>query len=641
MITEILSTFFGFVFFLLPGLLLCYLLFPRTDLVKRLVYSLTLSVSVSLIAGIFLYFLNLFSFMNLILVLTIFSIFTLFLMIILELLSVESCRKYATSFNKDIFYLLLFSIAGSLWRKKFFDSIPNKTDSYSYAFHFVGGNVPNLGYYTGMASDRVGYIGTKILGAIFQFFSLTSDYLQAFIITFLFLGFIYIVFRKYRADRKMAYLGVALMAFGPIELFYLTASACGHPLAYISLFPLFLFFKSKDNNLFWVSLLLAIAMMFTYYTASITMLLASVSFAFALFLKYFIYRGTILGGLKESLKSRKFWGFICIALILALFVYLGSAMGDYSLGRAGDNTDNQQAIKTIENQFLGEASDSQIMLASTSGDNSKLLTSIPTNYKDPSILGFSAIRWQIIFFFLCGLTFIAYLIFKKNFSDENLDLLLCLVPVLVISYGFFHVNLAARIFDYFAFFGLLVLRTPAKTFKIFFVLSLIFIVITGFGVAHDKKVFFELSDAEINGATEISNNFTGKIFADQPFANQLIMNGYYQVTGASDKDWLVKALFYQNNRFTFRDAIKRLNNSGVSYIAITQRMQNHYVLMVNYPQKAIVNFELYEKYLDKIYDNGDVRIYSTSQFYLFPPEEDSLYGPRNESLGNKQSFVKI
>jgi hypothetical protein len=104
----------------------------------------------------------------------------------------------------------------------------------------------------------------------------------------------------------------------------------------------------------------------------------------------------------------------------------------------------------------------------------------------------------------------------------------------------------------------------------------------------------------------------GKIFSDIFFANQLISNGYYNVTGADDNDILVYSLFYQSNPSIFLDAIKTLDiDLNVDYIALTKRMQEQYILMVNFPQKPLINRELYEENLIKVYNNGDVKVYKT------------------------------
>lgn len=568
----------GIVFFSLAGIFLSYIIFPKTDIIKRAVYSVVLAVSISTILGVLLYLLGILT-----------SITTILSLIFLTLLFIilKSKKQCKTEYNPDIRYLLLFSLIGAIWRLWFWKSIKNPRDTYGYAFKFIGETVPDLGFYTGMARDRANYVGLKTTNALFNFFSLNNQYINTFLITFIFLGFIYLIFCKYR-NKKLAYIGVALTALGPIELFHMTSSITGHALSYISLFPLFLLFKSKHNRVFWLALVLAITMMFTYHTASMTMLLSSIGFIIALFIKDLIKTKNIKI-FKNSLKNRKIQAFLLITIVLTSYICIFSNMEVYTIGRTRDLSSTKESFSRIK---------------------------APTVYKDPAFLGLSAIRWQMLFFFLCGLTFVFHIareiIKKKGLpkDSEDIYLLLCLIPISIISYGFIHVNLQPRIFDYFAFFGLLALKIPKKYLRIFFILSFIFILITSFYVARDKRIFFETSDKEIKGAREIANSLQGRIFSDQPFINQLILNGYYNVTGTYDKEPLLYNLFYQDNSSAFLNTINTLNsNLGVSYIALTKRMQEQYILMLNYPKKPLTNIELYEENLEKVYDNGDVRVY--------------------------------
>jgi len=42
-------------------------------------------------------------------------------------------------------------------------------------------------------------------------------------------------------------------------------------------------------------------------------------------------------------------------------------------------------------------------------------------------------------------------------------------------------------------------------------------------------------------------------------------------------------------------------------------MQEKYILMANVPQKPLININLYEENLEKIYDNGDVKIFTITK----------------------------
>ncbi len=579
MILQIIQPILWMIILFLPGILLSYIIFPKTDIIKRAVYSIVLAVSISTILSAVLYLLGLLTPMNTVLVLI--SIILLFLILKLK-------RKCKTAYNPDVWYLLLFSLIGTIWRLLFLKSIKNFGDAYFYSGKFIGEKVPDLGFYSGMVVDHSNYIGGETANAIFNFFSLNNQYLNVFLITFIFLGLVYLLFGEYR-NKKLAFIGVALMCLGPIEIFHSTLSVIGHPLSYISLFLLFLLFKTKDNRMFLTAFLLAIAMMFVYYTASMIIMSSSIGFIIALSTKELIKTKNLGRAFKNSLKNQKILLFLLIFMIVALYTYVFSNMMVYTLDRTQAPLSIKKSISTVTE-------------------------AVSTKYRDPAFLGLSAIRWQILFFFLMGLTFIFYLIIKMDFSKENLDLLLCLIPILIISYGFIHVNLPIRIFDYFAFFGLLVLKIPKKYLRIFFILSFIFILITGFYVAKDKRVFFETSDKEIEGAREISESFDGRIFSDQSFINQLVLNNYYNVTGAYDEDPLVNDLFYGNNISAFIEAKDYLRiNLSVSYIAITKRMREQYILMLNYPSKPIRNMAFYEGELVKVYDNGDAMVYKVEK----------------------------
>lgn len=577
MILQTIQQVLGIVLFWTPGILLSYIIFSKTDIIKRAIYSIVLAVSNSVILGVVLYRLNMLT--SIYAILSLFSL-SLFLFVILKSRS-KQCKTY---FIKDIWYLIFFSLSGTFWRLGFLKSIKNFSAAYDFGSKFNGEAVPNLGFYKGISIDRSRFIGSYVFYKISEFLSInkiTNKFFDIFLITFLFLGFIYLIFSLYR-NKKIAYLGIALMALGPFEIFHTTLDFFGHSFSYIALFSLFLLYKSNYREDFQIALTLSLVMMFTYFTSAIINALASIGFIIALFIKEFSKVKNIKKSVIYSFKNMKVLSFILIGIASLTFVFGFSS-------------------------FLKNSSSSNIGLITAH------ITTYPIlKYKDHSFLGLSAIRWQMLFFFLCGLTFIFYIVRKKDFSEENLDLLLCLIPILLVSCAFYYVNLPTRIFDYFGFFGLLVLKIPKKYFKLFFISSFIFILITGFYTAKDKKVFFETPDKEIKGAKEISNSLKGKIFSDMFFINQLISNGYYDVTGANDDDPLIYKLFYQNNPAIFLNGVNYLkNNLDIEYIAITKRMQKKYILMLNVPQMPLINIELYEKSLIKVYDNSDVKVFKT------------------------------
>lgn len=581
MLIEIIQQILGIILFFLPGVLLNYIIVRKTEIIERAVYSIVLAPCISLVVGTFLYYLGLLNLVNLVVVL-------IFLILLFLLIIFQSKEKYQTDFNKDIFYLIFFSVLGGLWRLRFLRSINNFYGSYKYAGIFVGKTVPDLGFYTGIARDHSKFIGVAVFNNLSRYLFVDEFFnlFGTFLITFVFLGFVYLIFSEYK-NKKWAFMGVILMSLGPVEIFYTTKSFFGHSFSYLSLFSLFLFYKSKNKKYFLGPLLLSIAMVLSYYTGSIVVILASVGFISALFVRELVRTRSLGRAFKNSLKNRKIYLFLLIVLVVAGYIYLFSSMLAFSIERF-------QRFSPITERA-------------------------PTKYEDPTFLMLSAIRWQMLFFFLCGLSFIFYTVKKmknkERFSKGSLDLLLCLIPVFLVSYAFFHVNLPARIFDYFAFFGLLVLTIPKKYLKIFAVFSFVFLLVSGFYVAEDKKVFFETSNEEIEGALWILFSLQGKVFSDQIFINQLVLRGYYDITGVYDTDSRVYNLFYQDDSSLFLETIDNLNkNLGVDYIVLTKRMQEKYILMLDTPQKPLKNIELYEKNLDKIYDNGDVEIYEIRQF---------------------------
>lgn len=598
-ITGFLLSFLGTGAFLLLGILLSFVLFPKSDAVERSAFSLALSIGFFGMLSTLLYFaeaLNQFYFWTL----TVLSV-----CLLLAIIADKSKNRdyYETKYDKSIFFVLFFSLFGTLWRYfclKYFElSSFAVSDTYSYSFKFMGQKIPDLGFYTGMAQDKSKYIGSLITDNVLTYLHINSTVIMFFAV-FLCLSLVFLVFKGFRIDARLAYLGVAIMSIGPIELFYAQNNIYGHPLSYVVLLPLFLIFITKKENLFWIVLLFSVTMMETYYTSSMIIILSSLGFIVAIAIKEFLKAQKVKEFAVNFFKNKKVLHFFIIFLVIFSYFILFSKMSAYSVGRLGDKSDL-------------EISAQQLSLNKTAGQNE---TTLDTIYKDPAFLSLSAIRWQMLFFFLCGMTFIFHLakltMKKKVWQQEEIDLFLCLIPVVLISCGFLYVNLPARIFDYFSFFGLMTLTLPQKYFKAVFVACLCFILITGACVVKDKKVFFEVSKGEYSAAKELKTNISGKIFSDEVFVNQLVLNGYYNVTGADDKDRLVRDLFYQNDKRIFLDSINYLKESGVDYIAVTKRMREKYVLMVNYPQKPIFNFDFYEQFLKKAYSNGDVSLYSTN-----------------------------
>ena len=581
---DILLNVFGIILFFAPGTLLSFILFNQTGIVERLIYSLALSIGFFGIIAIALYYVGLPDRPALFLVA---GFLILILFILLFLLKKKCGVNYSTTCDRSILFIVFFSLLGTAWRYFYLVSIKNFNDPYEYAFLFLGKHIPDLGSYAGMVHNRSPYIGNLAMSKIFEYININFGAIDIFCAVFLSLGLIFLIFKEYRADNRLACLGVALMAMGPVEIFYSDTSIWGNPLSYALLLLLFLVFKSNKAGVFWIVLPLIVILNFTYYTATVIMFLASFGFLAALLLKDIIKTGNIGVSAFNLSKEKKFYCYLAVFMFSLFFILFFSNMIRYDI----------DAVKK------------SAALMATPG---LAAAASATAYQDPVFLGLSAIRWQMLFFLACGSTFVFYMAYKKKFCRENIDLLLCLIPVTIVSAGFLCAGYPARIFDYFAFFGLLVIQLPKKSFyKLFFALTLAFIAVSGYFVAKDKKIFLEMPESEALGAAEIKNKFSGKIFSDEVFINQLLLSGFYDVAGAEDNDPIIKKLFYQKNKNAFLEAIGALNKSGIPYIAITERMREGYVLMVNYPQKAIYDFGLYKDNLKEVYNEDGIEIFST------------------------------
>lgn len=619
----------GLYVFLCPGILLSFVLFPNVGIIKRTAYSIFLAISANgLIAvGLHLYGVSEASWPS-----SLIGCSILVSLICLGYL-VKSKKRQLTvqidlktkfadaakarnSFSslKDLLYIFICSIIGTLWKVYFLSSISNISDPYSYAFKFVGKSVPDLGFYTGTAMDRIDFIGLLGLRKIEFLLIGYTQFLQSFVITFLYLLLIYVLCREFRRERWVAIAGVLFMMLGPIEIFHAVTSISGHSLGYIALFPLFLLFKSKPDEIRGLSVmtaLFAVLMIFTYSTPCIVMALASGCLAIALLIKRYV--------LQKNIKNTKVktWVFALLAIILAGSAFFGTAI----FRRPSAVTAASALTSASENSTKMRSVDSEQTAGSIENiANLSLVFKNETKYSDPLFLGISSIGWQIIAFFVCGLTFVWFLIREirkkrglKHVDDQELDIALCILPVFVISMAFLYVNLPARIFDYFAFFGIIALYIPVRGRNFIVAAFFIFLAITGVVAMKDKKVFFDMSPSESAGAQWVKDNLgtadtSGVIFTDMVFANQLIAHEYFAVTGADDDSELTFNLFYSNDKTKFEQGRETLSRKNISYIALTKRMREQYVLMLNYPQKGITNTVFFET-LPPVYSNGDVLIY--------------------------------
>lgn len=573
--------------FLISGLLLSYILTPRQGLLSRSVQSLLFSVCVTGILAVVLLAAKAFSEESFVVSLVCVDITLLMYVKFVLLASKKWSDVFETSNDRDMWFVSICAGVGAVWRMWFAKSLVQINDPYNYAFTFVGKSVPDLGFYTGMAADRVNYIGLVALEKVQQVFLAPYVFVHYWLTTFLFLGLVYMIVVAYRNSKVLARIAISLMCLGPIELFYALSLFTGHSLAYLCILPMFLFFKTRQREIYTICILMAVLMVCTYYTATIVTLLTAGGLVAAVILRGLLYKVSYV---------KQVVCFASIVAIASLSIVSNSSLALFSIGKLSDNSDVRVAINSLRSNQLS--------------DTGEIVQNM-TVYKDPTILGFSAIRWQMIFFFMCGCTLFVCLIKKRSIDQEISDLLFASIPVLIVSVSFFYANYPTRIFDYFAFFGLLVLCIPRRRYIAFIVAGSVFILTSSFLVAKDKRVFLSIPSGEVQGAVEISHAYTGVIFTDIVFANQLISNGYYKVTGTHDKDSLVYNLFYQKDKKIFAEAVANLHRQGVRFIALTKRMKDQYILMVNYPQQAMVNEDMYEgeSLLKKVFDNGDVQLF--------------------------------
>jgi len=587
----------GITLFFLPGTLLSYIIFQKCDNIERAAFALTLSVCFATLTSLIL---NYFGWLLLSVIIGTWIFSSIVLLLIIKIKDIQN----QTVFNQDIIYIGIFTLIGGLWRLFFRIPIKNHSGAYKYAFKNWN-NIPDLEFYTGMVIDHSHYLGTTTTGFVYNALSINNKTISIFLITFLFLSYIYLIFREYRGT-SMAKLGVGLMALGPIEIFHTTLSITGHPFSYIALFVTFLYFKSEKRGLNWLLALSVISMLLSYYTASMIMLLSSIGFVAALLLKEVIRSPRSRNNILFAFTQKKVLVFIILFALSMVHITYFSKMSKFISARL-PSIEKIELKQPFPTSKVPTQKKTQLLKISR-----KLLPSTNQTYwlKDPTFLGLSSIGWQSLFFLLCGLTFIIHILLSKVHFLNNIGLAAALIPVSIVSAAFMYANYPARIFDYFAFFGLLVLSIPKKYMKMFTVLSFIFIYYTSYNVMTERRMYFHNSDKVVGGAIWAKKNLKGKIFSDQTFVNSLILNDYTQVSGEGDQSPVVYSLFYQKDPETFRKGINfLLSQKGVAYIATTKKMRKNYILMLDRPQKPLINQSLYDNLLMKIYDNNDVKIY--------------------------------
>jgi hypothetical protein len=575
-----------------PGTILSCIFFPETELSERIAYSVLLSCSLEMI---FIFVISAFKISDFATALFLWSLLAIIFLVILIL----RAKKIKTKFEKYSLYVFLASFIGLFVRLWFLSRLQNFSDCYKYA-GFIKGHVPDLGFYTGMVINRSFYV----LNATNSFITFLSGakYPLIFLWVFAYLCLIYLLFKNYKKT-GMFFAVALIMAFGPIEislnfLNYLVL------VSYASVMLMVLFFKTKEPNLGALCILSALAFSVSGYTATMVAAITAAGFVAAVIIQKILENPEKFKKFAVSLLRDKRFTVFC--LIFAMSVILMAIFTEMPKFTVSQLQDSSTAISYL-NKSPG-----------TPSGNSPLINAenVISPFQEPRFLGFSAMGWQSIFFLFCGFTFVIYIIFsffrKKEISEEDKILLYCCLPICLLSLAFFWAGYPARTFSYVCFFSLLALKLPKKWLKIFLAAAVIFIGATTFLVLKDEGTFFYKSPGETSAAQDIKKTLDGRIFSDECFVNQMVLAGYYDVTGAGDKDNLTKDLFYQNNKKDFLEAVDSLNKHKVPYIAITKRMRDSFVLMVNFEQNHVLNFDLYQNNLKKVYDNGDVSIYETS-----------------------------
>lgn len=620
------SIFFAMLF-LLPGTLLAAILFRGSEnltLLKRAVFGICLSASLFALVNAANYAIGLRS-------VTGGAIEYACIVAALLLARARSSGKEKAGNDKksaligtaEAVRVALVAAFGTAWKLLFILPISNIGSAYDYANKFAKGTVPDLGFYTGMASDHANYSFGAARGFWMHMQAAMTNPgfdISLFLITFAFLGFVYILCLEYFADRRHALFATAIMAFGPFEIFYTSSGIFGHPLAYLAMFSLFLLFRNsadrKENprGRFWLAASLCLAMAATYYTSTIANILACAGFCIAVFVEKQMRRNgePFLRRLSSAIKDRRLADFVLIAAISgAAFFAISNDMLVFTNDLIRDTT----AIKST----------AAITVQSTT--TVSLGSEILRPYRDPAIFGISAIRAQAILFILFGTVSLAAIAFRAmrkkksgvESSAKESAIALALIPAALASFAFIYAGYPARAFDYFGFLAPLLLAisfsqglSPSDSpRKIAFAKIAIFAMMIPLSIQtmQDKRIYFERPAGEIEGASWIAKHLDGKVLSDQAFVSQIISNGYYDVTGTSDTDPRLSALFYQNDASVLLAAAT--SSLGIDYIATTKRMRESYILMLDIPQIPIQNSAMIDAALEKVYDNGDVRIYAT------------------------------
>jgi len=605
---EIILRFLGSLLFFLPGILMSFIIFPSTTILKRFLFSIALSVSLLTFLGMFLAFIKELKFYPVIFSL-IFLCFFLFLILRVKIKK----EKLKTIFKKKPFFLVFFfSLLGTLWRIFLKIKFNLSGDTYLYAAYLIEKSiketgsfliqVPHLNFYSGMVGGHAHYLGGTIVRIIWKLIGLNFDFINIFLGVFLYLGFCYLTVLFLTKKRNLAVLATFLMAFGPVEIWKTTQSFFGHPLSYIALFSLFIFFFSPTLGYFFLALFVSFALILSYYTGAMVVMIISFGFLIANMIFEFLKRRKIA---KEIFLNRKNFLFLLIIFLSFLFVFLITNANKYTQAHI-----KYIAFKTKTNLLSFSAQElEQKPKEEHSFQEISSPMSLPLknyHYTGPfKIFGFPLLALEDFIFLSLPLFFLFYFFFSRERKKEDVLMLLCFIPVCLLSSGFLIVNSPERILYYFTFFTIASIRTKKENLLklgiFLFLITIIFCFLRFY-----QRPYLTKFESEIQAAKWIKENIQGIVFTDQHFANILILNDFYNVQGIVDKDEKNFILYRQEDPQKIRKVLKSL---GVDYIAITKRMREIYILSLNFPQIPMSNEEVYDKNFKKVYDNGDIKIY--------------------------------
>lgn len=612
MIIEIIKIITSLIIFSLPGIFLSYRLFPKCNIAERIAYTLVISFSVKAILNFLISFVGINSAITCILWMLITGVFVYFLF--------KKWGFYQTIFDRDSLYIFLLSFVGLGLKLWFYLPMEKFGECYGYASKFTRGMVPDLGFYTGMALDHSYYILKQSNG--FLSFITPNIYPGMFLSVFIYLSFIYILFKQYNKNNIIMW-AVAIFATVPIE-FFKRVTIDQAILSFIFTVCLFISFKTKDKNFLKLLFIMCPAICFTSYSATITILALCAGFIMALAVKIAFQNKNFIKTIKEVTKDKKLWtyiGLFAISLVSLLmlskmFLFTTERILDTSFVKyAFNNGLIKETISMNDNPLEIDREVGSDILNNPEITKEFSLQNTVNSYQSPRYFGLSVMGWQSLFFLLCGLSFVLYVsrsIFRKKvLIEDDKDILYCIIPAALLGLLFAYVNYPARIFVYLSFFSILSIKISNKWVRPFFFISFFLLLLSTTIIIQEQRMFSNQPNGEISAATEIKNTLNGIIFSDQCFVNQLVLHDYYQVTGTNDKNPILNSLFYTPNRDDFLKAINKINSSDIPYIAITKRMEEKFILMVDFQIKPIYNEKLWEENLEKVYDNGYVRVFST------------------------------